>query len=52
MLIAVSVYVGRVKQLIEEGALSPESVRLFVLDEADKLMEAGFQEVIKYVILQ
>jgi superfamily II DNA/RNA helicase len=36
-----------VKQLIEEQALNTEAIRLFVLDEADKLMEQGFQETIK-----
>jgi superfamily II DNA/RNA helicase len=35
------------KQLIENNAFNPESVRLFVLDEADKLMEQDFQENIK-----
>lgn len=40
---------GRIKQLIELGMLSTASVRLFVLDEADKLLEEGsFQEQIKY----
>ena len=38
---------GRVKQLIEEQILNTDSIRLFVLDEADKLMEDGFQESIK-----
>lgn len=39
---------GRIKQLIDLGMLSTASVRLFVLDEADKLLEEGsFQEQIK-----
>jgi hypothetical protein len=38
---------GRVKQLIEENILTTDSIRLFVLDEADKLLEEGFQEQIK-----
>lgn len=39
---------GRIKQLIELDYLSTGSVRLFVLDEADKLLEEGsFQEQIK-----
>jgi len=38
---------GRLKQLIETDAFNTESVRLFVLDEADKLMEQDFQEDIK-----
>lgn len=43
------VFSGRIKQLIELGMLSTASIRLFVLDEADKLLEEGsFQEQIKY----
>lgn len=41
---------GRIKHLIDKGYLKMEHVRLFVLDEADKLMEENFQENIKYVI--
>ena len=33
---------GRVKQLISEGILSVDNVRLGVLDEADKMLEPGF----------
>lgn len=41
-------YTGRIKQLIELGILSTSGIRLFVLDEADKLLEEGsFQEQIK-----
>ncbi|KAM4571566.1 putative ATP-dependent RNA helicase DDX20 [Fundulus diaphanus] len=41
---------GRIKQLIELGMLSTASVRLFVLDEADKLLEEGsFQEQINWI---
>ncbi|XP_070825356.1 probable ATP-dependent RNA helicase DDX20 [Chaetodon trifascialis] len=41
---------GRVKQLIELGMLSTTSIRLFVLDEADKLLEEGsFQEQINWI---
>ncbi|MEQ2268085.1 DEAD (Asp-Glu-Ala-Asp) box polypeptide 20, partial [Xenotaenia resolanae] len=40
----------RIKQLIELGMLSTASVRLFVLDEADKLLEEGsFQEQINWI---
>lgn len=35
------------KQLIENHYLKTENVRLFVLDEADKLVEDSFQEQIK-----
>ena len=34
---------GRVKQLIEEGVLKLDGVRLFCLDEADKMMESSFK---------
>ncbi|XP_015246186.1 PREDICTED: probable ATP-dependent RNA helicase DDX20 [Cyprinodon variegatus] len=41
---------GRIKQLIELGMLSTASVRLFVLDEADKLLEEGsFQDQINWI---
>ena len=39
---------GRIKSLIENKNLKTETVRLFVLDEADKLLEPGsFQEQVK-----
>ncbi|KAM7411788.1 hypothetical protein PAMA_021656 [Pampus argenteus] len=41
---------GRIKQLIELGMLSTATIRLFVLDEADKLLEEGsFQEQINWI---
>ncbi|XP_067936860.1 probable ATP-dependent RNA helicase DDX20 [Watersipora subatra] len=40
---------GRVKQLMELSALVTSSVRLFVLDEADKLLEASFQDQINWI---
>ncbi|XP_041084738.1 probable ATP-dependent RNA helicase DDX20 [Polyodon spathula] len=41
---------GRVKQLIEMGCLPTASVRMFVLDEADKLLEEGsFQDQINWI---
>lgn len=41
-------YIGRIKQLIELDYLNTASIRLFILDEADKLLEEGsFQEQIK-----
>ncbi|KAK3576653.1 hypothetical protein CHS0354_004938 [Potamilus streckersoni] len=40
---------GRIKQLIEFGALSTASIRLFVLDEADKLLEENFQQQINWI---
>lgn len=40
---------GRVKQLIEYDVLKTGSIRLFVLDEADKLLDVTFQEQINWV---
>ncbi|KAM4044928.1 putative ATP-dependent RNA helicase DDX20 isoform 1-T2 [Anomaloglossus baeobatrachus] len=41
---------GRIKQLIEIGFLNTSSIRLFILDEADKLLEEGsFQEQINWI---
>ncbi|XP_048409378.1 probable ATP-dependent RNA helicase DDX20 [Stegostoma tigrinum] len=41
---------GRIKQLIEIGFLPTASIRLFILDEADKLLEEGsFQEQINWI---
>ncbi|XP_029429038.1 probable ATP-dependent RNA helicase DDX20 [Rhinatrema bivittatum] len=41
---------GRIKQLIEIGYLNTASIRLFILDEADKLLEEGnFQEQINWI---
>uniref|UniRef100_A0AAR2LK60 RNA helicase n=1 Tax=Pygocentrus nattereri TaxID=42514 RepID=A0AAR2LK60_PYGNA len=41
---------GRIKQLIEMGLLLTTSIRLFVLDEADKLLEEGsFQDQINWI---
>lgn len=42
---------GRIKHLIDIGCLKLKNVRLFVLDEADKLMEMSFQKDIKLVFL-
>ncbi|XP_053377234.1 probable ATP-dependent RNA helicase ddx20 [Mercenaria mercenaria] len=40
---------GRIKQLIEGGVLKTDSLRLFILDEADKLLEESFQEQINWI---
>ncbi|XP_050413672.1 probable ATP-dependent RNA helicase DDX20 [Patella vulgata] len=40
---------GRVKQLIESGLMSTDSIRLLVLDEADKLLEESFQDQINWI---
>lgn len=38
---------GRLKHLTELGILQLNNVRLFVLDEADKLMDGNFQKDVK-----
>lgn len=43
---------GRIKHLIELELLNVSKARLFVLDEADKLMESDFQTAIKSVLEQ
>ncbi|KAJ1138514.1 hypothetical protein NDU88_004897 [Pleurodeles waltl] len=41
---------GRIKQLIELGYINTANIRLFILDEADKLLEEGsFQEQINWI---
>ncbi|XP_076312960.1 uncharacterized protein LOC143226196 [Tachypleus tridentatus] len=40
---------GRIQQLINEELLKTDSVRLFVLDEADKLLEESFQKSINWI---
>lgn len=40
-------YTGRVKQLIENKFLKPDAIRLFILDEADKLLDDNFQSQTK-----
>lgn len=39
--------IGRIKQLIEYEVLKTGAIRLFVLDEADKLLDDTFQEQVK-----
>ncbi|KAG7187785.1 hypothetical protein KM043_016823 [Ampulex compressa] len=40
---------GRIKHLIDKGFLKINNTRLFILDEADKLMENSFQTDINYI---
>ncbi|KAL8613023.1 hypothetical protein ACOMHN_008792 [Nucella lapillus] len=40
---------GRIQSLIQQGLLKTKSIRLFVLDEADKLLEEGFQKQINWI---
>lgn len=41
---------GRIKDLLERQKLSLQSVRHLVLDEADQMLDMGFQEEISYII--
>ena len=38
---------GRILHLINEGLMPTTNIRIFVLDEADKLLAPEFQEDIK-----
>lgn len=40
---------GRVKQLVTDGSLSIQAVRLFVLDEADRMVDKTFLKDVWYV---
>ncbi|XP_023229087.1 probable ATP-dependent RNA helicase DDX20 [Centruroides sculpturatus] len=40
---------GRIKQLIENKYMKTNSIRLFVLDEADKLLDKDFQKCINWI---
>ena len=37
---------GRIKDLVESGKLSLSSVKYFILDEADRLLDTGNQDLI------
>ncbi len=37
---------GRIQELIDQGALSLDDVRVFVLDEVDRMLDMGFQDSI------
>lgn len=39
---------GRLRALIESRALATDTIRQFVLDEADRLMESSFSKDIKF----
>jgi len=41
---------GRVKDLIDRGILKLEKVKLFVLDEADEMLDMGFIEDVEYIL--
>lgn len=41
---------GRVRDLIERGYLKLDNVKMFVLDEADRMLEMGFIEDIEFIM--
>ncbi len=43
---------GRIQELIDQGALSLDGVRVFVLDEVDRMLDMGFQESITSLLKQ
>ncbi len=43
---------GRVKDLIERGILDLSKVKVFVLDEADRMLDMGFIEDIEFIFSQ
>lgn len=43
---------GRIQELIDQGALSLDAVRVFVLDEVDRMLDMGFQESITSLLKQ
>lgn len=44
----VHICLGRVQGLIETGAMQCDRVRVFVLDEADKVLEKKMKDQVKY----
>ena len=40
---------GRIRQMVDEGHLKTGSVRMFCLDEADKMMERAFKNDVTFV---
>jgi len=43
---------GRIKDLIERGILNLGNVKIFVLDEADRMLDMGFIEDIEFIFSQ
>jgi ATP-independent RNA helicase DbpA len=43
---------GRIQELLDQGALSLSALRVFVLDEADRMLDMGFQESITLLLRQ
>lgn len=42
---------GRVEQMINEGYLKTDKIKLFVIDEADEMLQAGFQDQVKNIFM-
>ena len=40
---------GRIRQMVDEGHLKTDSIRMFCLDEADKMMERAFKNDVTFV---
>lgn len=40
---------GRVDQMIQEGHLKTNNIKLFIIDEADEMLQAGFQDQVKSI---
>lgn len=43
---------GRLKDLLQEGSCSLEQVEFLVLDEADRMLDMGFEQDVRYIIGQ
>lgn len=43
---------GRIQELIDQGALSLECVRVLVLDEVDRMLDMGFQDAVTRLLKQ
>ncbi|EOB14043.1 ATP-dependent RNA helicase eIF4A [Nosema bombycis CQ1] len=42
---------GRVEQMIHEEHLKTEHIKLFIIDEADEMLQAGFMEQVKNIFM-
>jgi ATP-dependent RNA helicase RhlE len=41
---------GRLRELIEVGAINPASIRMLVIDEADRMLDMGFRPQVSWLI--
>lgn len=41
---------GRLKDIFDRGSLSFKAVKFLILDEADRMLEMGFEEQIEYLV--